>query len=87
MRIAVIIALVLFISACATWNPTIGMTFDEFRTHWTYSSNYDPLRLVGDDGSTRVYESGDVFYYFVAGRLNRIDQGQLFEQRIRVTVE
>ncbi len=87
MKIFMAIALVVLLSSCVTWNPTLDMTFQQFQDHFNLSDNYDPLRLVGDDGTTRVYETGDVFYYFVSGKLNRIDQGQLFEQRIQISVQ
>ena len=85
--ISIILASLLLTSCLVAWEPRIGMTYSQFRSHWSESANMDEPRFVGADGSTRVYESDDVFYYFVNDRLDRADQGQLFEQRIRVNVQ
>tara|TARA_R110001592_G_C12949364_1_gene731210 strand:+ start:107 stop:370 length:264 start_codon:yes stop_codon:yes gene_type:complete len=87
MKIILIVMAALVLGGCVAWNPQLGMTYPEFQEHWDVSDNLDSPRLVADDGTTRVYETDNIFYYFVDGQLDRIDQGQRFEKRVRVTIE
>lgn len=77
--------LVLLLTGC-TFAPDIGITEQEFRNQFRFSAT-DDLRFVGAQDNVRVFETNDVFYYFVDGRLDRVDQGQLYQQRIEVTVQ
>lgn len=81
---------VLLLTGCTTWEPEVGMTYDEFRRQYNTSEmtwRGETIRFVAAQGDTEVYELDDVFYYFVDDVLERADQGQLYEQRIRVTIE
>ena len=55
----VTMSLFLFIAACATWVPAIGMSYEDSREHWSYSDNMDSTSLVSDDGTISVYEKID----------------------------
>ena len=77
----------LLLSGCA-FNPKLGMTYDQFKTHYNTSSRIGMgLRLVGAQDSITAYELEGVFYYFDNDVLVKVDQGQLYEQRIRLAVE
>lgn len=87
LRRLALFLVVVAISSCATWNPQLGMSYQEFMQHWTKSDNWTKPEFVGAQGSIRVYESNGVYYYFENGRLAKADQGQLYEQRIRISID
>ena len=60
--------------------PQIGMT----KTQWFHRTLV--ADLVSAEGNEEVYRSGDTFYYFKDGKLDRIDQGQSRQQRYQVEV-
>lgn len=82
------ILIVLLLTGCATFDPRIGMTYDQFRSAFRTSHNAatSELQLVVAEADARVYRIADVFYYFEGDVLQRIDQGQLYEQRVAVSV-
>ena len=79
-RFVLLVSLLLLISACVSWEPRIGMTYQEFRNTWATSDNWDQIRFVGANGAWRSYETDGTFYYFENHVLRRADQGQFFEQ-------
>lgn len=78
------LVLVLLLTGCA-FAPELGMTEQSFKNRALLQSD-DGVRLVVAEGDTRVYEVEDVFYYFVDGVLDRVDQGQLYEERVNISV-
>ena len=60
--------------------PKVGMS----KKQWLRQT------LVGDlvkaDGDWEVWKSGNQFYYFKAGVLDHIDQGQLMQERYQVEI-
>ena len=69
----------MIITACA-FNPSVGVTYEEFMTDWLISSNFDQPILVNTFSGTEVYESEGVYYYFSSNRLNAVDNGRLLEE-------
>ena len=76
-----------FLAACATYQPRLGMTYAEWRSHWATSSTWGYPKLVAAQGTTEAWTLGDgVFLYFDGGRLTKVDQGQLYKQRMEIEV-
>lgn len=80
--------------ACAPMEPRMEMTYRELGRQ-VAGAGCGRLVMVGADGNRSVYKIAtnysspsscreDIFYYFQDNKLIRIDQGQLFEQRIRI---
>ncbi len=66
---------------CLSMSSTrIGMDEKE----WLRSTFIGDLAYL--DGDVKVYRSGGMYYYFLNGRLVRIDQGVLPAQTIRLEV-
>jgi hypothetical protein len=79
--------LAVLITSCGSWNPVIGMTEQELYSMYHNSVDGCLPRLVGAEGNQRTLMACSNFYYFVDGRLQRIDQGILPEERIRITID
>lgn len=79
--------LMLVLVSCGVFDPRLGMTEEAFKRSHMIDFDVEPLSLVAAQDSMRVYETGNVFYYFRSGVLEQVDQGQLFEQRIRLTLD
>lgn len=79
-----ILVLALLLTGCA-FAPELGTSEQEFRSKAVWYSAED-YRFVAAQGDTRVYQLNGVFYYFVNGALDRVDQGQLYQERLEVTI-
>jgi len=78
------------LSACAIWNPKIGMSTEEFDSMCFKSGLSYKSQIVEAEGvkEVRVCGSGNNrFYYFNNDKLIRIDQGYLPQQRIQIEVK
>lgn len=81
MRFFIIVLICVFCLGCqSVFAPRIGMT----KNQWMHRT------LVGDlvtaQDNWEVWKSGNTFYYFKDGKLDRIDQGQLMQQRFQIEV-
>ncbi len=74
--------LVCLLASCR-FNPSNGMTFQQFEDEWVGSRNSDPIRPVRASGSWTVYETDGVFYYFQDDALTGSDQGELWASCVR----
>jgi hypothetical protein len=71
----------LFLSGCQSLSTTeIGIGEKD----WLRSTFI--ADLVYMDGNVKAYRSGGMFYYFVDGKLRRVDQGVLPAHTVRVEV-
>ena len=72
-------AIALFLVGCQSTSSTqIGMT----EADWLRSTFIADLSYM--DGNVKAYRSGGMYFYFVDGKLNRIDQGVLPARTIRL---
>jgi hypothetical protein len=79
---------ILFLGGCALWRPQLGMSVDEFDEMCRKSGLSWQSRIVEAEGKRESRACGGaMYYYFLDGRLVRIDQGQLPLQRIEVQVK
>lgn len=76
---------VLLLTGCA-YAPELGTTEQSFRAMAALNAQ-ESYRFVAAQDNTRVYELDRVFYYFVDGVLDHVDQGQLYQQRVEITVQ
>jgi hypothetical protein len=75
------VAILLFLVGCQSMSSTqIGMTEKD----WLRSTFIADLSYM--DGNVKAYRSGGMYYYFVDGKLNRIDQGVIPAKTIRLEV-
>ena len=74
----VLLALSVCLLAACRFNPSTGMTFQQFVNEWVGSRNSDPIRPVRANGPWTVYETGDAFYYFQNDILTGTDRGELW---------
>ena len=78
--IAAVVISLLLIGCQSMSSVQIGMTERE----WLSSTFIADLAYM--DGNVKAYRSGGVYYYFVDGKLSRIDQGILPANTIRLEV-
>jgi hypothetical protein len=78
--IAAVVISLLLIGCQSMSSVQIGMTERE----WLRSTFIADLAYM--DGNVKAYRSGGVYYYFVDGKLSRIDQGILPANTIRLEV-
>jgi len=73
-----IVVLISLLGCLPVLAPQVGMT----RNQWVGQT------LIGDqvylDENWEVWKSGGKFYYFKDGKLDRIDQGQLLQERFQI---
>ena len=80
-------AALFILSACASYQPRLGMTYDQWRSHWLSSNNWGSPKLVAAQGGMEAWTLGDgVYLYFQDGRLSKLDQGQLYKQRMEIEI-
>ena len=73
------LVLSLLMIGCQSMSTTqIGITEKD----WLRSTFIADLAYL--DGNVKAYKSGGIYYYFVDGKLNRIDQGMLPAKTIRL---
>jgi hypothetical protein len=73
------LVLSLLMIGCQSMSTTqIGITEKD----WLRSTFIADLAYM--DGNVKAYKSGGIYYYFVDGKLNRIDQGMLPAKTIRL---
>ena len=73
------VAILMFLGGCQSMSSTqIGMTEKD----WLRSTFIADLSYM--DGNVKAYRSGGAYYYFVDGKLTRIDQGVIPAQTIRL---
>ena len=73
------LVLSLLMVGCQSMSTTqIGITEKD----WLRSTFIADLAYM--DGNVKAYKSGGIYYYFVDGKLNRIDQGMLPAKTIRL---
>jgi hypothetical protein len=75
------LVLSLLMLGCQSMSTTqIGITEKD----WLRSTFIADLAYM--DGNVKAYKSGGIYYYFVDGKLTRIDQGMLPAKTIRLEV-
>jgi hypothetical protein len=75
------VVITLFLVGCQSMSSTkTGMTEKD----WLQSTFI--ADLVNMDGNVKAYKSGGMYYYFVDGKLIRINQGVLPARTIRLEV-
>ena len=75
------LVLSLLLVGCQSMSTTqIGITEKD----WLRSTFIADLAYM--DGNVKAYRSGGIYYYFVDGKLTRIDQGMLPAKTIRLEV-
>lgn len=78
---ALLLILVICLSGCqSTFGPEIGMT----EKSWLRRTLVADLAYMEE--GVKAYRSGGVYYYFVDGKLARIDQGRLPPQEVKVNL-
>lgn len=82
-----LLALLIVLAGCASFQPRIGMTIDEWKSECRVK-NWTNGTLVRAEGDMEVYycDNVNVFYYFKDGTLVRIDQGKLPKQEIELEI-
>jgi hypothetical protein len=74
--------LVLLLSGCQSMSSTaVGMNEKD----WLRNTLIADLAYM--DGSVKAYRSGGMYYYFVDGKLQRVDQGMLPAKTIRLELK
>ncbi len=75
------VAIALALVGCQSMSSTqIGMTEKD----WLRRTFIADLTYM--DGNVKAYRSGGMYYYFVDGKLSRVDQGVLPAKTIRLEV-
>jgi hypothetical protein len=77
MKLVLLAVSVCLLVACR-FNPSTGMTFQQFENEWVGSRKSDPIRPVRANGPWTVYETGNSFYYFQNEVLTGTDRGELW---------
>lgn len=79
----------LLLVGCAVWKPSLGMSVAEFDSMCFKSGVSYQSQVVQAQDNYEIRVCGGVtnFYYFVNGKLVRIDQGQLPKQRYQIEVK
>ena len=80
-KFAVFAALFALIGCQSMSSTQVGMTEKE----WLKSTFIADLAYL--DGNVKAYRSGGMYYYFVDGKLLRIDQGVLPAKTIRLELK
>ena len=79
--------LILFLSACASYHPETGMTFQEWDMLARKSSKGSP-ELVAQKNNLKVYDlpddSAEDFYFFADNKLTEITHGDRQQMLHRV---
>lgn len=78
------------LTACAIWNPNLGMTISEFDSMCFKSGLSYKSHIVQAAGTKEIRTCGsgtNRFYYFDNDKLVRIDQGQLPQQRLSIELK
>lgn len=86
MRLLLLFSLSFILSACAAFNPRIGMSVSELRGMTADSFN-GRLELISADGTRSVYRvptKRDIVYVFESNRLVRVEQAQQAQIRFQV---
>ncbi len=80
-------SLIIGLTACSSWNPNLGMTASDFDSMCFKSGLSYKSSIVQAEGDREVRVCGAArYYYFNNGRLVKIDQGELPQQRIKIEV-
>lgn len=88
MHKSLIFFLLTSLAGCALWRPHLGMTTNDFDSMCRKSGLSYQSRIVQAEGNKESRSCGAAkYYYFVDGKLVRIDQGQLPLQRIELIVK
>jgi hypothetical protein len=86
MKLFLLFFLPLILSACAAFNPRVGMSVSEL-SHMTAKSFNGGLELISADGTRSVYRvptKRDIVYVFESNRLVRVEQAQQAQIRFQV---
>jgi hypothetical protein len=88
-NLSVLMALLISLTTYGcSFKPHLGMSFEKWDKQCA-SINYQGGYLVEAEGNLEVYncETRDVFFYFRGGILIKMDQGQLYKERIEVEIK
>jgi hypothetical protein len=89
MKYVFLSLLLVGLTSCSTWNPNLGMTTSDFDSMCFKSGLSYKSSIVQAEGNKEVRVCGGSrsFYYFDNGKLIRIDQGQLPQQRLNIEIK